>query len=114
MLPVSVKDFVMRIPILRDIARKAYRRLPEVSQPLRRFPGSGRYWEDRYGTEGNSGVGSYGKFAAFKAEVINVFVAARGVQSVIELGCGDGNQLKLAQYPKYTGYDVSETAVRKC
>jgi len=37
---------------------------------------------------------------AFKAAVINAIVATRGVQSVIECGCGDGNQLMLVvRYP---------------
>ena len=39
---------------------------------------------------------------------------ANGVQSVIEFGCGDGNQLKLARYPRYLGLDVSRTAVDLC
>ena len=59
-------------------------------------------------------VGSYGKFAAFKAEVINAFVAIRGVQSVVEFCRDDGNQLTLARYSTYAGYDGSETAVRQC
>jgi SAM-dependent methyltransferase len=37
-----------------------------------------------------------------------------GVRSVIEFGCGDGNQLTLAKYPAYLGFDVSETAVERC
>jgi hypothetical protein len=36
------------------------------------------------------------------------------IDTVIELGCGDGNQLKYASYPKYLGLDVSPTAVRGC
>jgi len=99
---------------LGDLARRVQRRLSEVVRPSKQFPGSAKYWEDRYGTHGNSGVDSYGKFAAFKAEVINTFVADRGVQSVIEFGCGDANQLMLARYPTYAGYDVSDTAVRQC
>jgi hypothetical protein len=31
-----------------------------------------------------------------------------------EFGCGDGNQLMLARYQTYAGYDVSEAAVRGC
>ena len=54
------------------------------------------------------------KFALFKAEIINTFIAEHGVQSVIEFGCGDGNQLTLARYPIYIGFDVSETAINKC
>jgi hypothetical protein len=33
---------------------------------------------------------------------------------VIELGCGDGNQLALATYPRYLGLDVSAHAIRRC
>jgi SAM-dependent methyltransferase len=36
------------------------------------------------------------------------------VTSVVDLGCGDGQQLALAQYPRYLGIDVSGTAVRRC
>jgi len=100
--------------LLGRLARCLYRRLSAACQVSKGFPGSRQYWETRYRADGNSGAGSYGKFAAFKAEVINTFVAARGVQSVIELGCGDGSQLMLAKYPTYAGYDVSETAVRQC
>jgi len=81
---------------------------------LRKFPGSGAYWESRYAAKGNSGAGSYGRLAYFKAEVINNFVLKHDIQNIIEFGCGDGNQLSLAQYPKYTGFDVSETAIALC
>jgi len=52
--------------------------------------------------------------AAFKAEVLNAFVKEHGVASVCELGCGDGNQLGLAEYPAYLGLDVSRTAIALC
>ena len=78
------------------------------------FPGSERYWEKRYADGGNSGVGSYAFFAEFKAEVLNRFVHENDVRSVLEFGCGDGNQLTLARYPSYAGFDVSETAVERC
>jgi SAM-dependent methyltransferase len=75
---------------------------------------SRNYWESRYTRGGTSGSGSYGDLAHFKAKVINEFVAQNGVTSVIEFGCGDGNQLKLAEYPKYIGLDVSATVIRRC
>lgn len=75
---------------------------------------SGDYWSNRYESGRNSGPGSYGHLAAFKAQVLNEFVAANDVTSVIEFGCGDGNQLVMAQYPSYAGYDVSRTAVAMC
>jgi len=79
-----------------------------------RFIGSGDYWESRYAKGGTSGAGSYGKFADFKAAVLNAFVDRNDVTTVTELGCGDGSQLSLMRYPSYTGLDVSETVVRKC
>ncbi len=80
----------------------------------RRFDRSGSYWEERYRLGGNSGSGSYGRLAAFKAEVLNAFVEREGIASLIEFGCGDGNQLSLATYPDYTGLDVAREAVRRC
>lgn len=75
---------------------------------------SKEYWDQRYASNRNSGPGSYGKLALWKAEIINEFVKEKEVNSVIELGCGDGNQLKLANYKKYIGFDVSDHAIRKC
>jgi hypothetical protein len=72
------------------------------------------YWERRYLSGGDSGAGSEGRFAAFKAEIVNAFVRERGVASVIELGCGDGSQVRLLDCPSYVGLDVSPTAVALC
>lgn len=75
---------------------------------------SAKYWEQRYRAGGNSGAGSYGKLAAYKAEFINGFIRDHGVGSVIELGCGDGAQAARFQAPEYTGLDVSVRAVEMC
>lgn len=72
------------------------------------------YWGHRYESGRNSGPGSYGHLAEFKARVLNTFVAENNVTSIIEFGCGDGNQLTLAKYPAYTGYDVSPEAIAMC
>jgi SAM-dependent methyltransferase len=80
----------------------------------RRFEYSATYWEQRYSEGGNSGPGSYAHLAEFKAEVVNEFVRRNSVRSVMEFGCGDGNQLTLAEYPQYVGYDVSPRAVDMC
>ncbi|MEU5873880.1 class I SAM-dependent methyltransferase [Glycomyces sp. NPDC047369] len=77
------------------------------------FPGSAAYWERRYAKGGNSGGGSRGTNAEFKAEVLNKFVAEQNIESVIEFGCGDGEQLSLADYPRYLGFDVSPTQLRR-
>jgi GT2 family glycosyltransferase len=75
---------------------------------------SKEYWEKRYIDGGHSGAGSYNFFAEFKAEVINKFVLKNNIDTVIEFGHGDGNQLKLSNYPKYLGFDVSSTIVELC
>lgn len=73
-----------------------------------------QYWEKRYRSGGTSGIGSYGRLAVFKAVVINGFVRKHNIRSVLELGCGDGNQLALARYPDYIGYDIASAAVERC
>lgn len=77
------------------------------------FKNSAEYWENRYREGGNSGAGSYNRLAEFKAEVVNDFVKRNNVRSVVELGVGDGAQLRLADYPLYTGFDVSKSVVAK-
>ncbi|HKS56867.1 MAG TPA: class I SAM-dependent methyltransferase [Steroidobacteraceae bacterium] len=76
-----------------------------------RMRSSADYWEQRYSLGMDSGAGSYGELASYKAGFLNAFVASEGVRSVLELGCGDGNQLTLARYPSYLGLDVSRTAI---
>jgi len=63
---------------------------------------------------GNSGTGSFNRLAEFKAEVINRFVRERDIRTVIEFGCGDGNQLALGEYPTYIGVDVAPEAIALC
>ena len=109
-----MKEIIRRIPILGDIARRIYWRLLARTRDPEPFSDSAAYWEKRYASGGNSGVGSYRLFAEFKAEVLNTFVDTHPVQSVIEFGCGDGNQLGLARYPTYLGLDVSSTAISRC
>lgn len=73
-----------------------------------------RYWESRYASGGNSGEGSYGRLADFKATFLNQFIVEHGVNSVVEFGCGDGNQLSLLRVPAYTGLDISKSALARC
>lgn len=75
---------------------------------------SGAYWESRYASDGNSGDGSYGRLATFKATVINNLVKEKAILSVIEFGCGDGNNLTHYDFQCYTGVDVSKTAIGMC
>lgn len=109
-----IKNRIARIPVIGDLARKVYWRMTTKAPPAEPFSTSAGYWQSRYATGGNSGAGSYGRLAEFKAKVLNDFVAKRSVSSVIEFGCGDGHQLTLSSYPKYSGVDVSLEAVRRC
>ncbi len=75
---------------------------------------STNYWEERYRSNGTSGYGSYGRLAEFKANVINRFVLEKNIASVIDFGCGDGNQLSMFYVSKYIGVDVSKFVIEKC
>jgi hypothetical protein len=102
---MAVRDLIRPVP--------GVRRLSLARQRLG-FGGSASFWEHRYADGGTSGGGSYGSFAEAKASFINAYVAAHNVRSVIEFGCGDGNQLSLADYPAYVGLDVATTAIGLC
>lgn len=75
---------------------------------------SASYWEARYSGGGTSGAGSYGQLARFKAAFVNGFTHLNAVGSVLDLGCGDGNQLGLLDLPGYTGVDVSPSSLAQC
>lgn len=72
------------------------------------------YWENNYANGGTSGSGSYGMLAEFKKDVINELIIENQIQTVIEFGCGDGNQLKYMEYPNYLGMDISPTSIDIC
>lgn len=110
----QAKKIVKAIPVIRQIATWAYRNYQLWKWKPQNFTNSADYWETRYRRGGDSGVGSYARFAEFKADVINEFLAKHNVQSIIEFGCGDGNQLTLAAYPTYIGFDVSKSAIQRC
>lgn len=83
-------------------------------QAGRSFRGSAHYWERRYATGGSSGPGSAGELAAFKADQVNRLVREHDIQTVLDVGSGDGQQLALLDVPTYVGVDVSATAVEAC
>lgn len=78
------------------------------------FRSSSSYWKERHQRGLGASPGSQGHLAEFKASAINRFVKENGVASVIEFGCGDGGQLKLAEYPRYIGIDISLDAITSC
>jgi len=105
-----VKEIIKKVPLIGPVAVKIHRRLTGAPQ----LTPSGEYWEERYRTGGNSGAGSYDHFAEFKGEIINAFVSENSIGTVIEFGCGDGNQLGYFQFPSYIGFDVSQSVISIC
>ena len=75
---------------------------------------SSLYWKKRYLKGGDSGYGSSGYLAEFKAGIINNFIDNNSINTVIEFGSGDGNQLKYMNYKNYIGFDVSNYIIKKC
>ena len=105
----NLRRIMTQVPVLGPLGVRLY-----ALCRRRAFPGSAAYWQARYRAGGCSGVGSYGRLAEFKAQVLNDFVTQQQIQSVIEFGCGDGNQLALARYPRYIGLDVSSAVLARC
>jgi len=75
---------------------------------------SNTYWNDRYLKGGNSGEGSYGHFAIFKGDILQKCIENLNIQSIIDYGCGDGNQALYYKCSKYIGIDVSQKAIDLC
>jgi len=103
---MNIKQITKKMPVIGQVALYFYHKFT--------FRDSENYWINRYKTGGNSGAGSYNQLAKFKSEILNKFVLQNDVGSIIEHGCGDGNQLNLAEYPEYIGFDVSPKAITMC
>jgi SAM-dependent methyltransferase len=71
-------------------------------------------WNKRYSSGDNSGRGSYGEHFSFKTRTINQLIEKYNIKSVIDFGCGDGNQIKELNFNKYKGYDLSKVSVEMC
>lgn len=102
---MMLKDLLRPLPGTRQLS---------LLRQRARFGDSASYWERAYGRGETSGTGSYGDLAQRKADFLNEFVRMHAISTVLELGCGDGNQLSLADYPSYVGLDVSRTAIGLC
>lgn len=72
------------------------------------------HWQRHYERGGDSGPGSYGQSATYKADLVNRIISERQIRSLIELGCGDGNQLASLEVERYIGLDISKIAIQRC
>lgn len=74
-----------------------------------------KYWDDRYKSGRNSGDGSYGEEAKYKALIVNEIIKMTNSKHIQEIGVGDGNNLLLYHIPDYyIGYDISQEAISMC
>lgn len=69
------------------------------------------YWESRYASGGTSGRGSQGVFAQTKAGLVNDALDRWNIQTVLDIGCGDGVVARLIDAKEYLGLDPSPTAL---
>ncbi len=115
---MNIKQILKNLPVVGPMASRIHslwiNRTGSARFGRSLFQGSESYWKNRYESGGNSGDGSYNQLAKFKAEILNAFVSENGITSVIEYGCGDGNQLSFANYPNYIGFDISPKAISMC
>ena len=81
------------------------------SNLTKNFSNSARYWEERYYYGGNSGKGSYFQKASEKADYLNAKINQFNIDTIVDIGCGDGNNLKLFEIRNYYGFDVSKTII---
>ena len=63
--------------------------MTEINPQIEPFS-STAYWRERYRSCRNSGRGSYGRLAVYKAHEVNWLVHRKKIRSVIDLGSGDG------------------------
>ena len=94
--------------LLRKIIREIFRGII-----TKKFINSQRYWEERYYYGGNSGRGSYGEDARIKSNFLNDTVQNYNIENVIDIGCGDGNNLSYFNTMNYFGVDLSKTIIKK-
>ncbi|MEX2620151.1 MAG: class I SAM-dependent methyltransferase [Egibacteraceae bacterium] len=69
------------------------------------------YWEERYRKGGFSGAGSRGAEAREKIALVNEVAGINRVETLLDLGCGDGHVAAGLSVSRYTGYDPAPAAV---
>lgn len=102
----------------RNILNKKHQKILEQIETWKLYKkikfNSNEYWENRHKSKMNSGNGSYGILAEYKANIINEFIEKNNIKNIIDFGCGDGNQLSKYICKNYIGLDISKTIIKQC
>jgi SAM-dependent methyltransferase len=72
---------------------------------------STRYWIERYSKGGTSGAGSTGRLNIFKSGLLNAIIQKYGIESLLDLGCGQGAILESIEVSRYLGFDPSSSVI---
>lgn len=67
------------------------------------------YWDNRYASGGNSGLGSIGKHKEWKWNTLNNNI--ENITNIIDVGCGDLSFMDNHTIENYTGIDISNTII---
>lgn len=85
-----------------------------ISESNRRHFANSLFWNIRYKRfpDLGSGVGSRGDYLTIKRSLIANSIYDPETKSVIDLGCGDLEVLRVFNFKEYLGIDVSENAIK--
>ncbi len=90
--------------------------LDTIARPLKRLRFDNRqFWNRRYATdpEKGSGPGSRCENLTLKNDLIKNTVEKHGIESILDIGCGDIAILEGLQIGSYTGIDISDLIVER-
>lgn len=69
------------------------------------------YWNARYEQGSAPGAGSRGRLKKYKLDTVQKIVEEYKIGSIVDVGCGDGAQLRDLVVGQYRGIDPSEAAI---
>ena len=98
----------------KTIDRQIDRANAAITEARREASPVATFWDWRYATNPSlgSGTGSRGKPLVEKRELLSALLEVLHPQSVLDVGCGDGEATRDLTLPHYIGIDVSSEAVR--
>ena len=76
-----------------------------------------KYWNTRYRTQGNSGVGSYGEEVKWKVNLVTQYAQDLNIKTLLDIGCGDfnfgRNLINRHQFVNYEAIDIADHIITR-